>query len=72
MQYFIPSGLSAAQRGQRMEGPSGTAMPAAGASMDWSPDDAPARHKWLLCQYSSAGPVSSEKHEPALEAGGEG
>jgi hypothetical protein len=24
---------------------------------------------WMLCQYSRCGPVSSEKHDPAAEAG---
>jgi hypothetical protein len=37
--------------------------------MDWSPDDAPARPRWMVCQYSRAGPVSSEKHETAPDAG---
>ena len=68
-QNFRPSGLSKPQLGQRMGAPSGTAVRTAG----WRAGKrlgAPVQWVYgMVCQYSRRGPVSSEKHETATQAG---
>jgi hypothetical protein len=68
MQNLVPSGASDLQRGQRISAPSGTAVQAPGKRAAGGPTPAPEIHEWMVWQYSRAGLVSSEKHEPAAKA----
>src|SRR5262245_43426484 len=71
-QNFRPSGLSKPQLGQRMGAPSGASVQAARKRASRSPDAPLRREWWTVCQYSTPGPVSSEKHAMAPDAGVEG
>ena len=72
MQNLAPVGLSDSQHGQRMGEPSRTAD-----ASGWGMDGQESRRtplidmSWMVCQYSTRGLVSSEKHETAAEPGAE-
>jgi hypothetical protein len=70
MQIVIPSGGSASQRGQRIDGLSCTAVRAAGGTPGLKPRyRSLIRVHGMVCQYSRPALVSSEKHETAADVG---
>jgi hypothetical protein len=72
MQNFIPSGVSASQRGQRIDRLSCTAVRAAGGTSGLKPRYQSVIHaNGMVCQYSRPTQVSSEKHEAAEDVGAE-
>jgi hypothetical protein len=70
-QNFVPSGFSKPQLGQRISVPSSPDVRGAGVC-EQTFQCAPLTCVYgMVCQYSRCGPVSSEKHETAAEAGAE-
>jgi hypothetical protein len=68
----MPAGFSKPQLGQCMQVPSGTAVRVVGVIGAEARRPSLISMGWLVCQYSRAGPVSSEKHEgtPGTEVEG--
>jgi hypothetical protein len=70
MQNLAPSGVSASQCGQRIDGLSCTVMRAAGSAYGQKPRHLSLiRVNGMVCQYSRRALVSSEKHETATKPG---
>jgi hypothetical protein len=73
-QNSVPVGFSDSSRGQRMGAPSDTAARVVGAYGQKPRRPSRIDMGWMVCQYSRAGLVSSEKHEvtPGTEVEGRG
>jgi hypothetical protein len=70
MQNLAPSGVSASQHGQRIDGLSGTVVRAVGGVHGQKPWYLSLmRAPGMVCQYSRPAQVSSEKHETTAYAG---
>jgi hypothetical protein len=71
-QNSVPVGFSDSSRGQRMGAPSDTAARVVGAYGQKPRRPSRIDMGWMVCQYSRAGLVSSEKHQVTPGTGMEG